>query len=96
MTERALKALIEGVVQGVGFRAFVAREAAARGLRGYVRNLRDGRVEAAFAGPAGAVEEMSGLCARGPAAARVAACQIVEMDTHEAASLPPFEIGRSG
>lgn len=92
MGERAVRALIEGVVQGVGFRAFVARAAGRRGLCGYVRNLRDGRVEAAFAGEAGMVEEMTALCGRGPAAARVASCHIAELDPAEARDLPPFEI----
>ena len=66
-----LRLLISGRVQGVGFRAFVAREARTLGLAGFVRNLRDGRVEAEFAGDAAAVEALRRACARGPAGAHV-------------------------
>jgi acylphosphatase len=63
--------LIRGAVQGVGFRYWTRRAATARGLQGWVRNRRDGSVEAVFAGPEQAVTEMIGLCRRGPASARV-------------------------
>ena len=63
--------LIRGTVQGVGFRYWTRRTATARGLQGWVRNRRDGAVEAAFAGPEQAVAEMIALCRRGPASARV-------------------------
>ncbi len=48
--------LISGDVQGVGFRFFAQRAAAKHQVRGYVRNLEDGRVEARAEGPAAAVE----------------------------------------
>ncbi len=64
---------IEGRVQGVWFRAWTADEARSRGLAGWVRNRIDGSVEAVFAGPADAVEEMIRLCHQGPPAARVSA-----------------------
>jgi acylphosphatase len=63
--------LIRGTVQGVGFRYWTRRTATARGLEGWVRNCRDGSVEAVFAGPQQAVAEMIALCRRGPASARV-------------------------
>jgi acylphosphatase len=63
--------LIRGIVQGVGFRYWTRRTATARGLEGWVRNRRDGSVEAVFAGPEQAVAEMIALCRRGPDAARV-------------------------
>jgi acylphosphatase len=63
--------LIRGAVQGVGFRYWTRRTATARGLQGWVRNRRDGSVEAVFAGPEQAVAEMVALCRRGPASARV-------------------------
>ena len=47
--------MIRGRVQGVGYRYFVEREAQSRGLEGWVRNRRDGSVEAVFSGPAEAV-----------------------------------------
>ena len=65
--------MISGRVQGVGYRAFVDHEARARHLEGWVRNRRDGRVEAVFAGPADAVKAMIAACRRGPSSARVEA-----------------------
>lgn len=62
---------ITGRVQGVGFRAFVEREARERNLKGWVRNCRDGAVEAAFSGPSDSVGEMLAACRRGPDYARV-------------------------
>ena len=67
----ALRFLVHGRVQGVGFRWFVLREAERRGLRGYVRNLRDGSVEVIAAGKEQALEELGRLLERGPAQARV-------------------------
>jgi acylphosphatase len=66
---------IRGRVQGVGFRYWVEQEASACGLEGWVRNRRDGSVEALFAGPAHVVAEMTGICRRGPPSARVEAVQ---------------------
>ena len=62
---------VRGRVQGVGYRAFVADEADARNLEGWVRNCRDGSVEAVFAGPKEVVLEMIELCRQGPPGARV-------------------------
>ena len=64
---------IRGRVQGVGYRAFVEHQAAALGLEGWVRNRRDGSVEALFAGFASVVSDMVALCRRGPSYARVEA-----------------------
>jgi acylphosphatase len=66
---------IRGRVQGVGYRAFVEDEATARDLEGWVRNRRDGSVEAVFAGPEDVVSDMIASCRRGPTSARVAAVQ---------------------
>jgi len=63
--------VLRGRVQGVGFRAFVEREALKRKLEGWVRNRRDGAVEALFAGSSASVVEMIEACRRGPFAARV-------------------------
>jgi acylphosphatase len=62
---------ITGRVQGVGYRAWLAHQARAHHLEGWVRNRRDGSVEALFAGPADVVSEMVTLCRRGPVSARV-------------------------
>jgi acylphosphatase len=63
--------LIRGGVQGVGFRYWTRRTAAARGLEGWVRNRGRDSVEAIFAGPEQGVTEMIALCRRGPELARV-------------------------
>lgn len=73
--ETQVRVVISGRVQGVWFRGWAIDEAAARGLRGWVRNRRDGTVEAVFAGAATAVEGMVEACRRGPPAARVAAVE---------------------
>jgi acylphosphatase len=66
---------IQGRVQGVGYRAWVEHQARVHHLEGWVRNRRDGSVEALFAGPTDAVSNMIALCRRGPASARVEAVQ---------------------
>ncbi|MDQ7857270.1 MAG: acylphosphatase [Armatimonadota bacterium] len=74
----AVRALlrVRGQVQGVGFRVFVHARAGALGLTGFVRNLRDGRVEAAVEGPRAAVEALIEAVRRGPAGARVAGVDV--------------------
>lgn len=62
---------IRGRVQGVGYRAWVEHRARAHGLEGWVRNRRDGSVEALFAGPVAVVADMVASCRRGPSMARV-------------------------
>ena len=66
-----LRLLIRGRVQGVGFRYAFADEARARKLRGWVRNRRDGSVEAIVAGPAADIDALVAWSRRGPAAAQV-------------------------
>jgi acylphosphatase len=63
--------IVHGRVQGVGFRAFVEIEALRRGIEGWVRNRRDGSVEAVFAGETDVVAAMIEACQRGPLGARV-------------------------
>ena len=63
--------VVRGRVQGVGYRTFVEHEALRRGIEGWVRNCRDGSVEAMFAGDADAVAAMIEACRRGPYSARV-------------------------
>ena len=62
---------MRGRVQGVGYRAFVEDEARRLGLRGWVRNRRDGSVEALFSGPRNDVDAVIEACRRGPFSARV-------------------------
>lgn len=63
--------LVYGMVQGVGFRWFVARHAVALKLNGYARNLPDGSVEVVVDGPEGSVPELERLLQAGPAGAQV-------------------------
>ena len=63
--------VVHGRVQGVGYRAFVQREAGRHCLEGWVRNCRDGTVEALFKGEANVIEDMIAACRRGPFGSRV-------------------------
>jgi len=67
----AVRLVISGRVQGVGFRAFVERQAYRHRVRGWVRNRRDGTVEALLIGDARALSEMEAACRRGPSMAVV-------------------------
>jgi acylphosphatase len=70
--------LVRGRVQGVGYRAWVEEEALRLGLEGWVRNRRDGAVEAVFSGADDVVAQMIEACRRGPSPARVDAVDIIE------------------
>lgn len=84
--------VIQGRVQGVGYRYWTADEADRRGLAGWVRNKADGSVEAVFSGPTDVVESMIAACWRGPGLARVSA---VDSTKAEGKNLPiQFQIRR--
>jgi acylphosphatase len=68
--------LISGMVQGVFFRYETRERAQSLGLTGWVRNCRDGRVEAVFEGAESAVEDMVEWCRKGPASAHVSKVDI--------------------
>jgi acylphosphatase len=72
----ARRLTIRGRVQGVGFRYALADQARARKLSGWVRNRRDGSVEAIVAGPETDVEALIAWAHRGPPAARVSAVAV--------------------
>jgi len=72
------RVVIEGRVQGVGFRVACAREARAAGVAGTVRNLAAGDVEAVFEGPPGRVDALVAWCRRGPSHARVDAVRVTD------------------
>jgi acylphosphatase len=76
--ERVVRLRITGVVQGVGFRAFVEDAANRLGARGWVRNRRDRSVEAVVAGSPEIVGEMIVACRRGPAGSSVDEIEIAE------------------
>jgi len=67
---------VSGQVQGVYFRAYAEDEAAFRAVQGWIRNLRDGRVEAVFEGSPAAVEAMVQWCHRGSPASLVTNVQV--------------------
>jgi len=77
---RTVHVQIEGRVRGVGFRYWTELTATQLGLDGWVRNRRDGSVEAVFSGPADAVAEMLQRCQDGPPAARVDHLNVVDED----------------
>jgi acylphosphatase len=87
----ARRLTISGQVQGVGFRYALADEARARNLRGWVRNRRDGSVEAVVAGPEGDVEAVIAWARHGPPAAQVTRIAVEPAATDAA----EFEIVRS-
>ena len=80
---RTVRVVIEGGVQGVGYRAWVEAEAIARGLSGWVRNRRDGTVEAAFKGDRARVEAMIAACRAGPRLARVENVNVADVEPDE-------------
>ena len=63
--------VIRGRVQGVGFRAWTEYSALERGLQGWVRNRRNGSVEALFVGPLNAIAAMIVACHQGPPGSRI-------------------------
>jgi acylphosphatase len=73
--ERAERFIVTGRVQGVGFRWWTVGTAQRLGLRGWVRNRRDGSVEIQAIGPADRIETLALACETGPRAARVGAVQ---------------------
>ena len=71
----AARFLVSGRVQGVAFRAYTRAQANALGLRGYARNLSDGRVEVLAVGDTDAIEHLAEWLRHGPPLARVDAVQ---------------------
>ncbi|XP_019167756.1 PREDICTED: uncharacterized protein LOC109163465 [Ipomoea nil] len=68
---KTVRAVIKGRVQGVFYRDWTVENAKELGLKGWVRNRRDGTVEALFSGSPEKVEEMEQRCRRGPPSAMV-------------------------
>ena len=82
--------LIVGRVQGVGYRQSMLRKAHALGVRGWVRNRRDGTVEALFRGDAEQVETMVEACRHGPMLAKVTDIQLSDVSGEKTEF--PFQI----
>lgn len=75
---KSVQVRIEGRVQGVWYRGWTVQQASRRGLNGWVRNRRDGSVEAMIQGSAEAVESLIAWARRGPDSAVVSAVKIAE------------------
>ena len=86
---RTVQVRIIGRVQGVGFRDWTERTARGLGLSGWVRNRRDGSVEAVFSGAADTVAQMLARCRQGPPASKV---QVVEVAEAEEAPPDGFDV----
>lgn len=83
------RVLVSGKVQDVFFRDSARREAESAGVAGWVRNLRDGRVEAVFEGSDAAVDRMVAWCGEGSDAADVLDVQVHD---EEPEGLSDFEV----
>jgi acylphosphatase len=75
-TPKVLRLEIRGVVQGVGYRWAMVGAARRLGLRGWVRNRRDGSVEAMVSGPPEALERIVAWAHQGPPTAQVASVDV--------------------
>jgi acylphosphatase len=73
MSRHAERLIVEGRVQGVGYRWWTLGEARRLGLEGWVRNRRDGTVEILAIGVGDAVDALAEACRHGPSSARVSA-----------------------
>lgn len=92
MATRTVHLLIKGLVQGVSYRATARDEAQKRGLRGWVRNLPNGDVEALAQGEPADVETFIAWCRKGPEEARVTNVIVTERPADEV--LGPFAVVR--
>jgi acylphosphatase len=92
---KTLHVLIHGRVQGVSFRAWTQHQAELHNLKGWVRNRRDGSVEAVFSGPEDLVDIMLKACHYGPAGALVERVEILEGSEPEFEVLGRFAIGKT-
>lgn len=89
IASRSVQVRIEGNVQGVGFRRWTRRMAGQLALTGWVRNRRDGSVEAVFSGEAQAIDEALARCRMGPRSAKVTGVAVIGEDV---AAVDGFEI----
>lgn len=87
----AVRFIVKGRVQGVGFRWFVTREAARLDLAGYVRNLPDGTVEVVAQGPEAALASLESALAHGPPAAHVSSVDKADIP-QQAELAKPFDV----
>ena len=74
------RVLVDGSVQGVGYREFTRRAALRLGVSGWIRNRADGPVEAVIRGPAAAVEALIAEMRKGPRFATVNSVSVTQLD----------------
>lgn len=94
MSQGQLHFLVRGKVQGVGFRAYVQSVAKDLNLVGWVRNLKDGCVEAVARGEAGALETLKSKLKQGPSYSRVDELKV--QNFKEVIKVTEFNIERDG
>ncbi len=87
---KAIRFLVSGVVQGVGYRIFAVRAARSLGIRGFARNLPDGRVEVVAAGPPEGLRLFREQLQSGPRGAVVGGLDASETELDPGADL--FEV----
>ncbi len=90
---KRVRVVISGRVQGVWFRGWMEQQAVRRGLDGWVRNCRDGSVEAVFQGEDGVVDAMIEACRDGP---QFAAVTGVEQHSYDEPVAPGFVVRPRG
>jgi acylphosphatase len=90
-TREIKRLMIRGTVQGIGYRVWAEREALRLGLKGWVRNRRDGGVEVLLAGPPAAIAQMIDRCWKGPPLAKVESIDMQEASAIDLAARRPGE-----
>jgi acylphosphatase len=88
---RTRRYLVRGDVQGVGFRAFVARQARDLGLDGWVRNRNDGTVEVLVTGDDDALQQLHAAVTRGPRMSRVDGVNVSD-ESQDERTPPGFQV----
>ena len=96
MERKAIQLLVEGKVQGVGYRAWTKRTARSLGLFGWVRNITDGRVEIHAEGQSEALDKLASACEEGPSFAEVRRvirrerpdCSLIQFEQIATVSIP--------
>ena len=89
MGETCVRIVIGGRVQGVGYRAWMMRQASKLGLKGWVRNRANGNVEAVLCGSDDTVDAMTDLCRKGP---RLSVVTTVEISPAANEKWPGFSV----
>ena len=89
---RRVHVVVSGEVQGVGYRYTMKIVAMEAGVAGWVRNRRDGRVEAEFEGDDASVDEVLAWMAEGPPGARVSSAQVTDASPRGSSAESGFEV----